>query len=790
MNIVRLVADEGARELTVDFRGLHDPDFYSDWRACIVAVGADGTRRYSPMWNKGPMTMKRRGDDRAYWLTVAATPTALYTGRLIGNLYSGRHAYRYPWSVQLSGARPGAPRITRGERDIAKRAKRHPNGGGWVANSAKVAPTACVGPNAMVLGNAKVLDHAIVEDYALVEGRAVVSDHARVSGRAVVSGNTKVTGYSRLWTEPGRVDVADTLPRRLGAQTLHKFGLWANYAMDRDENMLLEDWYRFPYGADKRYGKRLGTNLDGYLYGRPEFVADGDRRGFRFDGKTQYGELCPRLADLGAITVEIAVKWEGQGAQTIFDFGSSTANRLVLKAAASGKGELVATVGGKPVVVLTAGKALPPNEWVSLRVEIDGSRAVLWQNGNKVAEKASTFRPCDAFPGGKEKRNFLAASRDGTGHFKGIIDRVVVYHAVGEDFSKIPEPTRDAPRRPTAEVVAAIEKARGNVAELERKIRALASEISKPYDTFKAEQDNRAKELEKRDPALPAEKAKLKVIEEALGKHKREMGMEFDKLPEAVKVKAEIDTLRKESSELGSQFRKLHGERIGKDKELAAIQAERKETDEKRRAQDRTLRADFEKRPDIVAERKAISKQRKQPDKLAKKKASDRERALNERWAAFRKQDAEWEYACRAGTTGPYNVEGDYTRLSEIRKFAWVATFSWTVFGTRAVGSGRKPNAWGLYDMHGNVYEWCLDWYGPYGKGQAVDPTGPAKGTEKVVRGGSFSGVDKGDKKSHDKKDLDEQVHPFLRSAARYRIPPEVSSYAILGFRVVLGAEK
>jgi len=152
--------------------------------------------------------------------------------------------------------------------------------------------------------------------------------------------------------------------------------------------------------------------------------------------------------------------------------------------------------------------------------------------------------------------------------------------------------------------------------------------------------------------------------------------------------------------------------------------------------------------------------------------------------------EAEWEYACRAGTKGPYNVEGDYNSLGGIRRFAWVANFSWTVFGTRKVGGGRKPNAWGLYDMHGNVYEWCLDWYGPYDKDQAVDPTGPAKGTEKVIRGGSFAGVDRGKKKIPESKALALQVHPFLRSAARYRVPPDISSYAILGFRVVLGAEK
>ena len=84
---------------------------------------------------------------------------------------------------------------------------------------------------------------------------------------------------------------------------------------------------------------------------------------------------------------------------------------------------------------------------------------------------------------------------------------------------------------------------------------------------------------------------------------------------------------------------------------------------------------------------------------------------------------------------------------------------------------------------------WCLDWYGPYHEDEALDPNGPAQGTEKVVRGGSFAGLDRGNTGPPEEKDLQEQVHPFLRSAARYRVPPELSFYAIVGFRVILAPE-
>jgi formylglycine-generating enzyme required for sulfatase activity len=130
--------------------------------------------------------------------------------------------------------------------------------------------------------------------------------------------------------------------------------------------------------------------------------------------------------------------------------------------------------------------------------------------------------------------------------------------------------------------------------------------------------------------------------------------------------------------------------------------------------------------------------------------------------------EAQWEYACRAGSTSVYCF-GDSEE--ELKKYAWYDKNSRSK--THVVGA-KLPNAWGLYDVHGNVWEWCQDWYGEFTKASVTDPVGPPKGTARVIRGGSW----------------DDSAR-YLRSACRSRYDPGIWLH-YLGFRLLssaLGAE-
>ncbi len=145
--------------------------------------------------------------------------------------------------------------------------------------------------------------------------------------------------------------------------------------------------------------------------------------------------------------------------------------------------------------------------------------------------------------------------------------------------------------------------------------------------------------------------------------------------------------------------------------------------------------------------------------------------------------EAEWEFACRAGTSTRFfagDSESDLSAMGwycensgvsyrggvDLRQYEWVKDKTTKSSGTHPVGQ-KRPNSWGLYDMHGNVWEWCSDWFGDYPVTESTDPCGAVTGSSRVNRGGGWGGDIR-----------------YCRSADRDWNPPG-ERWSYLGFRLV-----
>ncbi len=485
INIVDLIRDPKAEEVVVRFSGIVDEAEGSDWRVTLVAIDENGEPRYSPMLRgcEGIIRMRLKPTEHRLALAIAATPT-IYKPQEFRPGYNmkRRHLYEVSFRGCFPERKPPLPDLPLVEGDY------HPNGGGFVAKTAKVAPTAYVGPNARVLGsavvegsariedfaivrdNAFVGDNAIVSDFAVVRDRAKVLENARVRGCAMVAGEVVVKGNARILEYAhvlGRGTISgDVLIKGFGEIHMQpKTELTGCVVAGEDLEVHLANYpkptiaYGLIYGynnadilqrelRDNRYLyahwdftqprrwllKDAFADNDGILRGGPTFVVHQGVPALRLNGKDQYAVVEGHIVDAAAITFDMRLWWNGGGdEQFVFAFASSEGVLMFTPRSAKGKAVLIVRKG-KERFAVEAATALPQRRWVRVTVTLGNSMGRIFFNGKLAGEASVPVKPEDI----NAAFGYLGRGLR-KGFFNGYLGPIAVFRTAFQQVKDIPD---------------------------------------------------------------------------------------------------------------------------------------------------------------------------------------------------------------------------------------------------------------------------------------------------------------------------------------------------------------
>ncbi|HRR75550.1 MAG TPA: DUF6055 domain-containing protein [Ruminococcus sp.] len=429
--------------ISAELNGISD-DSNAGWQACIVTVDSAGNESYSELFSSGQKASISADGAVSAYLTVSAMPQQLVKANAfhkdnVSSYKDGDERRRYPYEIKLSGAdviQSGG--YSKGKGHI------HPNGGGWVDDSASVADSVYVGPDAMVLGNAKlsgsvrVEDHAVAansvtaKDNVVISGHAIVdgggwvydngwkmgsvslSGSAVISGSAVVTNSCSVSGSAKVQQKAYLADavkltdnaVAKGMSYIYGSQTYSGSAvLDGDFCNDKSVTDGINFGWLDDYGhhsspesyiagydfssASENWAKDSNTATNARQFGAEWSGERTSAKGvMNFDGGEDCLLLDTSLLQTKDIQLSLGVLWKGgTSSQEILHFGDENAYLSLTPSNENGVAELMLT-DGRTTEKLTAPAPLSKGGWSQITIRIIGGKASLLINGQEADSKS------------------------------------------------------------------------------------------------------------------------------------------------------------------------------------------------------------------------------------------------------------------------------------------------------------------------------------------------------------------------------------------------------------------